>query len=247
MSFVYEHILRENFIKEMNSNIEDKIEEAMPPSLKDVRNSGIIDAYPYLKIDKLKAHLEESNHSEIKVLDIWFENLSHIEDLLLKVVTTENCVVRILLWNLKNEDVLIRRALSIGKGKDEIFIMQRILDNLQSLKHLLLRIKELSKDGNGKLEVKLYESFIGISLLGYGHEYYAGFYLRGKLSSLGTQLKVSGNHRFFYKQLDQHFEEQWQDNTNIDFKSEMYDEYAKWVNDYILKKATQSSPSPKPL
>jgi hypothetical protein len=237
MSLVYEYILRQHFIDNMKRTIEKAIEDKMPPRYKHLRDSGLVDIYPDMKIDKIKDDIRESYNSELRILDIWLENLEHIEDIITNGILYKKCKLRVLLWDIKHVDVLIKRAVSLGHGKDEVYLMQRIIDNLVVLSNVLKRVRLESPTMNrGTIEVKLFCSFIGVSILSYGDVYFVGNFLRNRLSSMGTQLKLTGHHHFFYKEVDTHFESQWSDSGNVIVDENIIEEYKNYLSNYILTK-----------
>lgn len=239
IGFAYEIVLRQEFIKEMKKNVYDAIDVSMPSSLKHLRDSGVVDAYPELQIYNLRNHLINCDaNTEIKILDIWFENLYQIDDILFDLITRKKCKVRILLWDLRNGEVLERRAHSLGKGKSKATLMNSILENLKTIEHLLERIKRCSNPSLlENFQVKIYNSFIGISLFGIGYDFYLGFYLQDRYSSHGTQLKISGYDRFFYIQIAEHFEKQWADESNDIYTSGDIEIYESKYKEHILTEA----------
>lgn len=215
ISFIYEAILRRDFLHNMKS----AIVEEMPSRYTNMRKAGIVDAYPDLQMDKLKESIESLENCEIKIIDIWMENLNRIENALYDAVTARNCTVRILVF-----DPRVRKALeSRGRGihMDYPSIAHKIMDNLEYVHKVRNKVLAYFRNkadyvGNEsmydcKFEVKIYDGFIGLSLIGYGSECLIGFYLRGRLSTMGTQLKVTSEKRFFFNELMLHFHKQWND------------------------------------
>lgn len=236
IGFAYEYILRQSFIKGMEAQIKIVVDDRMPSSLKHLRDSGVVDAYPILDTQNLCEHIVNSKNVEIKILDIWFEYLHLIKEDIIKAIVSENCSVRIMIWDIRNKDVLKRRSKSLGFEEGASTLMGYIVDNLRTLDSMQRRLAEIDPSSVGRLQIKLYSSFIGISLFGIGPDYYLGFYLREKLSSQGTQFKVSGYNRFFYHQIDDHFERQWNDDEeNVVFTGALLEDYKKIYKDYVLR------------
>jgi len=239
IAFAYEVILRKEFLKEMRNHVTESIDDAMPSSLKHLRQSGVVDAYPELDIYNLRNHLLNCDaNTDIKILDIWFENLYQFEDIFIDLIVRKNCTIKILIWDLRSGDVLKRRAHSLGKGKSETALMNSILENLQTIEHLFYKLKCLNNPKYlENFQVKTYTSFIGISLFGIGYDYYLGFYLQERYSSHGTQFKISGYHRFFYLQIAEHFNKQWEDETNSLYQGGDIVVYETFYKELILARA----------
>jgi hypothetical protein len=235
IAFVYEYVLRISFVNDLEEKVRSGIDDAMPSSLKKIRNSGIVDAYKILDIQNISEHINDSHNIEIKILDILFENLHLIKGDLLNAIKKNNCTIKVLLWNMTNTDVLERRSSSLGLEKGGIATtMGYLLENLKTLESI---ITDLENCHNPKLvenlEIKLYTSFVGVSLLGVGPDYYLGFYLRDDFSSNNPQLKISGYNRFFYNKIEDHFKSQWLDQTNKLFLKEDLTFYKNFFRKYL--------------
>lgn len=240
IGLAYEIALRKEFIeqmkKEMKINIDDAINNSMPSSLKQLRKSGVVDAYPDLDLYNLKGHLKNCDaNTEIKILDIWFEKLDQVGDILFDLIIQKNCKVRILIWDLNSVEVLDRRAHSLGKNKTRAMLMNSIVENLKTIQHIYDKLNSFSdKTKIENLQVKLYSSFIGVSLFGIGYDFYLGFFLQDRVSSDGTLFKISGYDRFFYIEVSKHFEAQWNDKDYTkDFKYGDVTIYETIYNNYI--------------
>jgi hypothetical protein len=235
IAFVYEYILRISFVNDMKNNIRDGIDESMPNSLKHIRNSGIVDAYKTLDIKNLSEHISDSHNIEIKILDILFENLHLIKGDILNSIKKNNCTVKVLLWDMTNTDVLERRSKSLGLEKGGISTtMGYLLENLKTLESIITELENCSDPKLvDNISIKLYTSFVGVSLLGVGPDYYLGFYLRNEFSSNNPQLKISGYNRFFYKKIEDHFKEQWLDPTNKLFTKQDLPSYKTFFRKYL--------------
>jgi hypothetical protein len=112
VSFIYEVILRNNFIVNMTKTIT----EIMPGRYKNMRESGIVDVYSDLKIDKLKTDIEKVHRTEIRIIDIWMENFNRIENAIITALKNRKCEVKILLWNPMEIDAIENRARSLRNG-----------------------------------------------------------------------------------------------------------------------------------
>lgn len=238
IGFVYEYILRRSFISEMKAKIDEGLNETMPTSLKHLRDCGIVDAYERLDVQNLKMHIKDSSNIEIKIQDIWFEHLHFLKDDLLRAITLKSCRVRIILCDMENIDVLGKRADSLGMKDGIVALMSQLLINFRTLASMLEHLEKTENtDLINSLQIKMYSTFAGFSLLGIGLDYYMGFYLREKFSSERTQLKISGYNRFFYHHIDDHFEAQWKAATNKEFKKDDLPFYLNFFRDYVTNHA----------
>lgn len=199
VSLIYEIFLRNNFI----GNMTQTIMQLMPSRYTNLRESGIIDVYSDLRIDKLKLDIEKVHKTEIRIIDIWMENINRIEAALIESIVFRGCEVKIMLWDPRSLDALENRSRALGNG----VTLRRMVDNIiLNLRHLDNIFETLEKYPNReKFQVKLYNSFIGVQYIGIGDECLVGIYLRERISSMGTILKVAGKQHFFYQELDKHF------------------------------------------
>lgn len=229
VSIVYETILRNNFIENMTKTIR----EQMPSRYTHLREAGVVDIYPDLQIDKLKKNIETIEDCEIRIIDIWMENFNRVENALIDSIHFRKCKVKILLWDPRQLEAIERRADALGKITHESIVLN-ILLNLEAIINMQSTLKEKGCDEN-LFQVKLYNSFIGVSFISYGNECLVGNYLRDRVSSMGTQLKVSGEQHFFYKELNKHFISQWDDAHNLPLTEELYKDLKKWHDDFVRK------------
>jgi hypothetical protein len=213
ISFIYEYILRKSFMREMKEEVIKGVDVSLPSSLRAVRNSGIVDVNPRLDRQDISNYLHSSQGVEIKILDIFFEDLQFICEDLKNLVENGHCNVKILLWNIDSEEFLQRRAMSIGNSNDITSLMANILENIRTIEKIYEYFDQINlPDVGTKFQVKFFNGLITNSIFSIGQDYYLGFYLRGKYSSQGTQIKVSsGRNRYFFEDLCKHFQDQWLD------------------------------------
>jgi hypothetical protein len=142
------------------------------------------------------------------------------------------------LWNPKFTDAIESRVNALGNGYSTRGTVCDIMDNLAQMDNILSKLNNHPKAGN--FEVKLYNNFAAVSYIGLGDECLVGLFLRGRFSSMGTQLKIAGKTTYFYQELDEHFDNQWNDSSTIKFDRNTYQQLQDWFDQYLCKSANAS-------
>lgn len=228
-SILYDSFLRNTQMIEIKESVQAAIEkldipeqvsQLMPSRYAHIREAGISDASPQGDLAEFEAELKVLPNKEIRILSIYLENDARICNAIKEAVEKRGCTAKLILWNPSEVDALTKRADSLKShsGTDLVDNIKRSLRSIESIK------KRMRPEDAMKIEVKLYQSFIGVALMGFEGTYHAGFYLRERLVSFGTHLKVIGATRYFYEELDLHFKSQWEDPTNILFDPKLIDQ-----------------------
>ncbi|PVD50591.1 hypothetical protein DC498_19385 [Terrimonas sp.] len=231
VALMYEIFLRNNFI----GNMTQTIKSLMPSRYTNMRESGLIDIYPDLRIDKLKLDIENVHKTEIKIIDIWMENFNRIESAIVESIINRNCEVKIMLWDPKSLNALENRARALGNGATVRTMVDNIIGNLRYIDNIFEKLE--SHPNLNKFEVKFYNSFIGVHYICIGDECLVGTYLRERVSSMGTIMKVAGKQHFFFQELEKHFISQWNDkanNSTISLSRDKIKEYLDWYDEFII-------------
>jgi hypothetical protein len=234
MVFIYERVLRNNFLAEMKekidesikerspelteiieSNIEKTISNHIPKYLSKIQESGIYNVYNELDYAEVISKLKKVKNTKIRILKIWIPSVELVCSCLKDAIINRNCTVEIILLNENCSEALEKR----GKhyGYDLQTIKNHITDNIRELEDLY---NCLPVELQTKIQLRLHEDFICVSLLGMENYFYTGLYLHGRVATLGTQIKVHGRGNFFYDEIYRHFKYQWTHGSEIyEFKS----------------------------
>lgn len=185
--------------------------DSMPPKYVNIKRIGIVDAYEFLELEKLRQKIDRLENEEFRILKMWTPTLNLLESTIIDAIDIKNCTFRIALLNPKCTEAIEKRAMSLNDyDKDQI--ITEIVKNLRRCKSIHNRLKNKQN-----FEVRIYDAFISIPLYGYGRNYIMGLYLHNRLSEGGVQLKISGVTNRMYKKIDEHFESVWELAEPIDF------------------------------
>jgi hypothetical protein len=205
ISLIYESWLRTSFIEEMKKTVEAVIIQQMPSRYTNIRHSGIVDSYESLNIEKLKERLNSAHNTEIRIHKIWMPGIEYLKDTLTDAIEKRGCEVKILLLNPDSKEAIEKRAAATKYlGHDSFVSIIRLnIELLESMR------RQLSQNKRDKLQLRLHSSFIAVSMIGYGETILVGFYLRNRIATAGTQLKVCDASRYFHIELSNHFNTEW--------------------------------------
>ena len=185
------------------------VAETMPPRYVNIKRSGIYDVYDCLQIDKLREKFDRIE-GPIRILKIWIPDLHVLQDAICRAIQDRGCTVQILLLDPLTTDAVRKRALALSHYSARDIILE-IRKNIKVFREIRNRLLENgSPEQANQLQVKLFNSFISVSLYGIGERFIAGFFLRGRLSAARTHIRVSGTTNYFFQQLDAHFIGEWE-------------------------------------
>jgi hypothetical protein len=216
MIFIYERILRNIFLYEMEDKIRKNIQDFIPENVNNIRQNGIADIYDKLRYDFLIRKLEKVHNTKIRILKIWIPSMDTLVDCLYGAIVERNCTVEILLCNPDCKEALTKRGTSYDYPYQRI--KAHIEENQEDLKDLYRKLPETKKDA---LQLRLHRDFISVSLIGIENYFITGFYLNGRLATNGTQIKVHGRDAGFYHELYKHFKDQWKHAEKYNFKESL--------------------------
>lgn len=220
--------------EEVEKALQKIIIDSMPPKYVNIKRVGIVDAYDFLEIEKLRQKIERLENTEFKILKIWTPTLNLLESTIISAIDNNNVTFRIALLTPNAKEAIEKRAMSL-KDYDPDQVIGEIIKNLRRCKSIYNRLK--NKDN---FQVRLYDAFISIPIYGYGTSYIMGLYLHNRLSEEGVQIKVSSVGSKLYKKLDEHFEAVWNISEEINFSD---DNYLKKIIDYTATNTVQNDNS----
>ena len=207
VSLVIEIVLVRQRDNVLRNTIEEAVEAVLPKRYTNIRKQGIFDCYNQLDTIELQSKLLEGESGLVRILVIWISDLEKIKDALRKSIDQQKSTVQIILWNTDSRDALEKRSRTIP-GYTLHTYKEHITANLRLL--CSIRDNLVNKD---KLQVRLYDGFIATSMYGYGEIFQVGFYLNGRLSTSGIQIRVGDSASNFYNQLLHHFNDCWSHST----------------------------------
>ena len=210
VTFLYDQLQRKHFFKSTVEAFSNVMDQKMPQRYINLRDAGITDAFIGLKVDSFCHRIKDLRDSEIRILKIFIPNLHTLHNALRSAIDDRNCTVKIILLSPNAKEAIEKRAQTLPLD-DAKYITQEINQNIEKLKHLYSVIK--NKD---RVEVKLHNSFVSVSLIGYGARFWAGLYLRNRIATDGMFIKVQGETNSHYKELDQHFKAEWEAAESLD-------------------------------
>ncbi len=237
--YVYEFLMRRHFNSEMKLEIEDVLnnvelqekvievlQRSLPLSYQNILKNGISNAYPEFDVSLLLRMLQEANNTEIKMIKIWLAFIidNGIEEkVFVDCIIKQGCKFKIVLYDYDNSQALIARSKTASttfKQYDAKKYSDYIKANLDYFScvwaELNSRIKKESLKINAEecFQVRLHDDFISTSLIGTDSYYVFGTYLHGRLSNRGVQFQidkmVEAKETEFYRQLENHFQIQWE-------------------------------------
>ncbi len=214
ISLIYEFFLREQFIVEMKETVEKVIKRQMPSRYTDIKNSGIVDVYERIDREKLTRTLKSVENTVIRIQKIYMTDMKEFENILFDAVENRGCEIRIMVLNPDSAKAIEARAEAVPYSEPDEYV-DSIKKNIKIAKSIK---KKLSDDNKDKFQLRLHDSFVAVSLIGYGETFIVGLYLYGRLAVNGTQLKVCESSRYFYNELSNHFNTEWDLATPYEFK-----------------------------
>lgn len=213
ISLVYEFWLRKKFVEEMRQTVDDVIREQMPSRYSNMRDSGIVDAYERLDREKLIRRFKNLRGTTIRIHKIFMLDLDDFESVFIDVIKNRDCEVEIMLLNPESKASIEKRVLAVPYRKFETYV-SHINMNIEVAESIY---RKLPEDKRSKFRLRLHDSFVGVSMIGWKGELIVGLYLQGRSATDGTQLKVTGESHFFYHELLDHFEKEWEKATPYPF------------------------------
>ncbi len=221
MHFIYEVMLRGAFLKLILIVFEKILKQNIPTFLNRVIESGIVDVSDGLNMDELKTVIDNVHDTTIKFLKIWIPELSRLEQALIDAINNRNCKVVIILLD-PNSSAIIKRVPMILMYNRIEDVRSQIYLNINVIKSIYERLEPKKRKN---LELRIHDSFVAISLIGYGCTYLQGNYIHGRIATSGQILKVesSGVIKKYYRELNEHFKIQYKHSVPYDFDTCSYD------------------------
>jgi hypothetical protein len=247
--FCYEFILKRDLLaqvkKELNdvivaTGIEKKVLDAfiqtLPNSYQNIFDLGVSDAFPDYKAEDLKEAIETADNIDVRIIEIWIPFLddSINFEVIVNSIIQKNCRYKILLSDPEKEDILELRARASKRGYSLERYKSHITENILFFGQVWQELKKRGvsdEDRNQLLEVRLHSNFLSSALFGFGDHFYLGLYLDGRLANKGMQFRINKNQdkqsggTTFYKELDTHFNIQWDCANKI---VEFLDDTSNW-------------------
>lgn len=207
-------VIRRGFVQEMKSRLTETLNERFD-FLEELRLAGINGSYSMLPTDTLAKTIP--NAKRVRILQTWTGNIHAIRESL-RLAADNGCDVRILL--LEPESPLAHiRGKDMGISESQ-YASSQIRGDLEILQHL-----HEGKDGkkfidSGKIKVRLYKTFPGVSLYQIDNVTYMGLYLRNKSSISSPGLTIDSrvanvDSPFFAEALEDHFDAIWEDARDL--------------------------------
>lgn len=205
---------KQEIFDEIKKEIDSVISEKMPGTVRRITTLGISDAYPKVDFEKLSNWIDQLWDAEIKILKIYMPEPERFRNSLVNAVKYRRCTVKILLLHPDEESTILARTNALAHESYDSYI-NRIRNSIMDVETMRRQLKEVNKE-NG-LELRLHRSFIGFSLIGIDDEYIVGLYLRNRMATEGTQLKVCKSNCQLFNELREHFSHEWDSLKNVDF------------------------------
>ena len=209
---LFERFQRNRLLEVMGTSFEETINKKMPEKYANLRNAGVSDAYMGFKVDRFCERLNELEDTEIRILKMWIPNSHKLRPALLKAIVDGGCTLKIVLLDKeKSEAAIEKRAKSIGRTHPN-YINVQIDQNLLLLERLYSEVVAVigREEAAKKVQVKLNDSFIGASMIGYGERMYVGLYLREMIATDGMIIKVQGVSNSHFKEALRHFNKEFE-------------------------------------
>lgn len=216
VTLVNETILKINFVNILRKAVHDEVLDLMPEKYKNVKNCGIVDAYKELYLSSVQDNLRKAYNAEIRIMNIWIPWLYQYKNELVDAIENRKCKVKVILLNPDSTEAINRRAMSIRDKTKPEQIKANIESNLHSLNFVF---SKLNKSFHQNLKLKYSDGFVSTSLLGIGDTIRLGLYLNGRTASRGMQIKVVGPKGDFYKELTNHFDQEWSSSEPVKLES----------------------------
>ena len=224
--FVYERVLRNFFLSEMEEKMKTVVGENIPEHIENIRESGVIDVFNKLKYDIFIKKLEKTAKTKVRFFKIWIPSFETIKECLYDLIVHKQSEVEVILLHPHSHEAMEKRGRQYKYTKERI--RDHIIENLRDLCELHEKLPDNFKN---KLKVKLHKDFISISLVGIENYFWIGFYLAGRVATEGTQIKIHGRGAFFYLEIYNHFMYQWERSEQFDLSNpEQIDDFLKLDN-----------------
>ena len=213
VGYLYELVLRRTFLIQMIESVQSAIDEVLPPSITHVRDSGIVDVYEEIQIEKLKNRISSLEGVDIRILKIWIPEIHLLKETFHKAISERGCKVRILLLHPDSREAIDKRTSVLPRMPTDL-----VSDHIQHNISIIESIRDgLGDDYKQNLSLKLHKSFIAVSMYGYSDNWIVGLYLSGRAATNGMQIKVHGATSTIYQELNRHFEEEWRRAGSVDY------------------------------
>lgn len=156
---------------------------------------------------------------DIGILNTWMPNLDELVPSL-KVALARNATVRILLLFPGSDVAQLRdEALRRTLPNDERggYVQESVAGGVRRNFAFLEGLAEgIVRHGNGKLEVRVYNSLPSISIYRADEHYFVGLFLHGKLAIQSPQIEIDGTNTVLGKHVQEEFETLWAAGQPID-------------------------------
>jgi hypothetical protein len=206
VTILYDYLVRKSFLASIHETMVRVIEHSLPESLRNIRRAGIVDVYENLHLDVFKARLRnELRDTNIRILKIWVPEMYVLEGPLVDAIIHRGCRVQILLLHPDSIEAIQKRTNCLGHITSER-VAQEIEGNIEIIRSIRGKLPPECID---RLEFRQHNSFVSMSLMGYGETFLVGLYWSGRLATEGPQLKVTGVNHYMYQEINSHFEREW--------------------------------------
>ena len=177
ISLIITLFLRRKFIQLMTEIFGEVIQEKMPQRYKNLKKSGVLDAFMKLSSSRINYKLHNAEDCEIFIQKMWISNYDEFDDLIVDAIKTRNCTVRILLLDPNCKEAIEKRSKSLNGIRTPAEITHALQQNFNTIHNIT---RELNDEEKTRFTVRLYDSFIAVSMIGVGGEITLGLYLRKK-------------------------------------------------------------------
>ena len=209
---IYKQI--ENYRNE-TIGIVNKIATESNNKIRNLGHVGIHDAYEGLQIRQVFDILQDVENVEFGIMRIHFSEpewrflRSHILELIKKSKYQFNIL---LLSPTENETISLRlKYTDLNSHIDLHHYLKNIVGQLKALDEMRNTLAKF--DLKDKLQIRIHKDFLSFALMHYQDEILYSSYLHGQYSEDAVQIRVKGESRILYKELFNHFRQQW-DNSD---------------------------------
>ncbi|MEZ0611373.1 hypothetical protein ACAW74_22875 [Fibrella sp. WM1] len=200
----------DSFKKEIKNLAEWYVAKYMPSQIR-LSSLGPSDVTARFDVSVIVNGMLQTKDSVIRFLKIYLPFNERFEKVFLESIMIGNNSIQIILCNPHAKEALRKRALALGV--DHRVLKESVLANLIMLSRVYHQLPEGHKH---KLQVKLHNSFIAVSLTGYGDCFWCGHYLCGRIATEGINERYEINSAK-YNELMLHFTQEWNANTSATF------------------------------
>ena len=181
----------------------------LPPAIENIKNFGLTDIYEDLDDKILKDRLMEVKDRRIKIIKIWMPYIETICHALIDAINNRGCKFHVMLLDVDSSEAIGARVKSLAEKQNitEQYIKDHIRLNEDRIIGLLEKIHPDKRD---KLILKTFNSFVAVSMIGFGDTYWVGLYLRGRYATEGMILKFESSHKPSFREMDDHFKGEWE-------------------------------------